>query len=291
MHEKALAVGADEVVFDLEDSVAPGAKQQAREAIATTLADEAWAQRTIAVRINPPLSSELDADLELVRALPTMRRLTVVVPKVETPDLLLAITDRLDPEIGLQALIETPAGIEAAAAIARSTPRLCALILGYADLATALGRRGAERHLERWLYHQEAVLAAARAAGVQAIDWPFLRLGERLALAPVARAVRELGFDGKWAIHPEQVEPLNRVFAASEPELRWAGAVIDALAAAANSGDAAVRVGGAWWMRRCAPRRSGCWRSRAGRPRSGARSTVRPITRTSRSARCSALRG
>lgn len=245
MHEKALGVSADEVVFDLEDAVAPGAKQRAREAIAATLARPEWAQRTVAVRVNPWSSSEFAADLALVSVLRRKERLTVVVPKVEGPDQLLAVADRLDPAIRLQALIETPAGIEAAGAVARSTPRLCGLILGYADLATALGRRGAERHVKRWLYYQEAVLAAARAAGVQAIDGPFLRLGERLALARAARAVRELGFDGKWAIHPEQVEPLNRVFAASEPELRWAGAVIGALGAAANSGDAAVRVEGA----------------------------------------------
>jgi len=245
MHEKALGVPADEVVFDLEDAVAAGAKQQAREAILATLALPAWAQRTVAVRINQWSSPELDADLELVGVLGAMRRLTVVVPKVEAPDRLLAIADRLGPGVGLQALIETPSGIEAAGAIAGCTPRLCGLILGYADLATALGRRGAERHVERWLYHQEAVLVAARAAGVQAIDGPFVRLGDRLALARAARAARELGFDGKWAIHPEQVEPLNRVFGATESEVRWAGAVIDALAGAADSGDAAVRVQGA----------------------------------------------
>ena len=229
MHEKALGVAADEVVFDLEDAVAADAKQSARETIATTLARPEWAERVIAVRINAPGSAELVADLELVGAL-RASKLTVVVPKAEAPDQLHAIVERLDPRIGLQALIETPAGIEAAGAIARSTPRLCGLILGYADLATALGRRGAQRHLERWLYYQEAVLTAARAAGVQAIDGPFLRLGEPLALARAARAARELGFDGKWAIHPEQVEPLNRAFGASERELRWAGAVIDALA-------------------------------------------------------------
>jgi acyl dehydratase len=138
-------------------------------------------------------------------------------------------------------LIETPAGIEAVAAIATATPSLQALILGYADLATSLGRRGAQR----WLYYQEAVLAAARAAGVQAIDGPFLRLGDRLALARVTRAARELGFDGKWAIHPEQVEVLNQAFSATASELRWAGAVRDALAQAAQTGDAAVRVDGA----------------------------------------------
>ena len=89
------------------------------------------------------------------------------------------------------------------------------------------------------------MLAAARAGGMQAIDGPFLRLGDRLALARAARAARELGFDGKWAIHPEQIEPLNRAFGATEPEVRWAGAVTEALAAASDGGDAAVRVQGA----------------------------------------------
>jgi citrate lyase beta subunit/acyl dehydratase len=245
MHEKAVRVPADEVVFDLEDAVAPGAKPEARDAIARTLGGPDWAGRAVAVRVNAPGSSELTADLELVGTLSTSLRLTVVVPKVADPEILVEIAAALGGGIGLQALIETPEGVEAVAAIAGSTPRLQALILGYADLATALGRRGAERHVERWLYYQEAVLSAARAAGVQAIDGPFLRLGDAMGLARAARAARELGFDGKWAIHPEQVEPLNRVFAATERELRWAGSVTDALAAGAESGDAAVRVDGA----------------------------------------------
>ncbi len=246
MHEKAAALPADEVVFDLEDAVAPGAKQEAREAVAATLAGSAWRGRTVAVRINAPGSAEVDADLALVAALHAGSvELTAVVPKVEAPEQLLSIAERLGGEVGLQALIETPAGIEAAAAVARSCEQLCALILGYADLATTLHRRGAERNAERWLYYQEAVLAAARAAGVQAIDGPFLRLGDLLGLARAARLARQLGFDGKWAIHPEQVEPLNTAFAASGREHRWATEVIAALSAVAGSGDAAIRVQGA----------------------------------------------
>jgi citrate lyase beta subunit/acyl dehydratase len=245
MHEKALGVPADEVVFDLEDAVAPAAKQEAREAIARTLGRSEWVERSVAVRVNAPGSSELPADLELVRGLRAPRWLTVVVPKVDGPDVLVEVAALLGDGVGLQALIETPEGIEAVAAIAGSTPQLEALILGYADLATALGRRGAERDVERWSYYQEAVLSAARVAGLQAIDGPFLRLGEPLWLARAAGAARALGFDGKWAIHPEQVETLNRAFAATERELHWAGSVTDALAAGAGSGDAAVRVDGA----------------------------------------------
>ena len=244
MHEKAFAVPADEVVFDLEDAVAPSAKREAREAIGRSLGRPEWKERTVAVRVNAPGSAQLPADLELVGRL-AIDCLTVVVPKVTGPDVLAAIDAQLGSSIGLQALIETPAGIEAAAAIANATPRLQALILGYADLATALGRRGAERRIERWLYHQETVLTAARAAGLQAIDGPFLHLGEASLLARAARAARELGFDGKWAIHPEQVEVLNRAFAASDRESDWAEQVTAALDAAAEGGDAAVRVDGA----------------------------------------------
>jgi citrate lyase beta subunit/acyl dehydratase len=244
MHEKALVVAADEVVFDLEDAVAPGAKEEAREVIARTLGRSEWMERSVAVRVNAPGSSDLDADLEMVRGLGGSGRLTVVVPKVDGPEVLLEIAARLGTGIGLQALIETPDGIEAVVAIARSVARLESLILGYADLATGLGRRGAERRVERWLYYQEAVLTAARAAGVQAIDGPFLRLGDPLGLARAARAARELGFDGKWAIHPEQVEPLNCAFAATARELQWASSVTDGLAQSAVSGDAAVRVEG-----------------------------------------------
>jgi citrate lyase subunit beta / citryl-CoA lyase len=245
MHKKALLMPADEVVFDLEDGVARSAKQEARLGIAATLRRPAWRQRTVAVRINVPGSSEAGADLDLVRGLCRPGHLTVVLPKVERPDVLVEIAAELGAGIGLQALIETPAGLEAVAAIACSTPQLESLILGYADMATALGRRGAERRVERWLYHQETVLAAARTAGVQAIDGPFLRLGEPRGLARAARAARELGFDGKWAIHPEQVEPLNRAFSATERELRWASLVTEALTSSAESGHAAVRVEGA----------------------------------------------
>jgi len=244
MHERALVTPADEVVFDLEDAVAPGAKTRARAAILATLARPEWAGRTVAVRVNPSGSREFADDLVLVRELAGLLKLTVVVPKVQSPQELAMIAEQLDCGVGLQALIETPQGIEAVGEIARTQPRLCALILGYADLAAALGRRGAEGRIDRWLYHQEAVLAAARASGVAAIDGPFLQLGDRLALARAARAARDLGFDGKWAIHPDQVPVLNQTFAASDSELRWAGAVQAALDHAAQTGDAAVRVDG-----------------------------------------------
>jgi citrate lyase beta subunit/acyl dehydratase len=245
MHEKAVGLPADEVVFDFEDAVAPAAKAQARETVADTLERPEWADRLVAVRVNAVGSSYLDADLDLLAALSARKGLTVVVPKLESPEQLKAVDERLEGRLGLQALIETPRGIEAAPEIAGVSPQVRTLILGYADLAMSLGRRGAETQLDRWLFHQESVLAAARAAGIQAIDGPYLRLGDPLSLTRAARAARELGFDGKWAIHPEQVELLNEAFGVTERELRWAGRVGEALDAAAEHGDAAARVDGA----------------------------------------------
>jgi acyl dehydratase len=119
------------------------------------------------------------------------------------------------------------------------------LILGYADLAAALGRRGAEHHLDRWLVAQEALLAAARIGGAQAIDGPFFGLRDERGVSSAARAARELGFDGKWAIHPAQVAAINAAFSPSPRERRWAAAVSAAVDDAAAHGGAAATVDGA----------------------------------------------
>ena len=250
MHAKALASGADEVVLDLEDAVAPDAKVAARDVIAATLASPGAAGRTIAVRINARDTIWWEDDLAWVAQARTDAHLTVVVPKVESPDDLLAVDDalvhgRAPEDLGVQALLETPAGIAQARAIAGAHPRTVALIIGYADLATELGRRGAQDDPRTWLAAQEAVLAAAREHGLQAIDGPHLKLGDAASLADATALARQLGFDGKWAIHPEQVPVLIRTFSPTPAEVQHARATLDALDAAAVAGDAAVRVSGA----------------------------------------------
>jgi citrate lyase beta subunit/acyl dehydratase len=239
MQAKALGAGADEVVFDLEDAVAPDAKDVARAQVGETLSAPEWRERQVAIRINATGSGEQESDLALCASL-DLERLTLVVPKVESPDDVTAAAD-VAP---VQALIETPAGLAAAAAVA-SHPSVVALILGYADLAAALGRRGAERDLERWLVAQETLLAAARMGDAQAIDGPFFGLRDERGVARAARAVRELGFDGKWAIHPAQVAPLNAAFAPTQGERRWAERVVAAVDAAGRGGGAAATVDGA----------------------------------------------
>ena len=158
--------------------------------------DPAWVSRTVAVRIN----AGSEADLEAVAAVAGLDGLTVMLPKVERPEQVTEAAERLaGTGIGLQALIETPAGSLAAHEIAAADDSLVALLIGYADLGAELGRRGAERDPRRWLVHQERVLGAARVAGVQALDGPFLDVADEAGLRVVgadrarARLRRQVG--------------------------------------------------------------------------------------------------
>jgi citrate lyase beta subunit/acyl dehydratase len=238
MHAKALAAGADEVVFDLEDAVAAEGKAAAREQVAATLAEPAWAERTVAVRVNPIDSGEQADDLFMCAEL-GLPSLTLVVPKVES------VVDLVSPArvAPLQALIETPAGLAEAAQIAR-TEGVVSLILGYADLAAALGRRNRGSDPGLWLVAQETLLAAARRADAQAIDGPYFSLRDLRGLAAAARRTQQLGFDGKWAIHPAQVPLLNATFGATLQEREWARRITGAVKAAGETGTGAVAVEG-----------------------------------------------
>ena len=142
----------------------------------------------------------------------------------------------------LLALIETAAGLAAAAEIARASERLDGLILGYADLAASLGRPGGGAPQD-WRFAQESVLVAARAAGIQAIDGPHLGTRDDDAFRAGALHARTLGFDGKWAIHPAQLDALREAFTPTDDEIADAREVLAALERAAADGAGAVAAG------------------------------------------------
>jgi citrate lyase subunit beta / citryl-CoA lyase len=244
MLAKAAEIRADEIVFDLEDAVAPAAKGEARNLLVDALRRPEWRTRSVAVRVNAPRTPWCHRDLIALAELGELR-LSVVLPKVETPGDL-EFVDRLlagaaspgQPPLPVQALLETARGLEQVANIASAVPgRLSTLILGYADLAASLGR-GAEAASDpgSWLAAQDAVLIAARANGLQAIDGPYLGVEAGEVFERSAGRAVELGFDGKWAIHPSQVDRLNQIFTPSESEVDWARRVIDALDEAEESG-------------------------------------------------------
>jgi citrate lyase subunit beta / citryl-CoA lyase len=247
--EKMLAnapgVPADEIVIDLEDAVAPTAKDDARQLVGRVLRDGIDAPGAVAVRVNGLDSGWCHRDvLELVGQAGAAID-SLVLPKVESADdvrwldRFLGMLGEPASGIRLQALVETAGGLARAGEIAAASPRLEAVILGYADLAASLGRAGDEP--ERWLHAQEVVLVAARAAGVQAIDGPFLGIRDEQGLRLRAEHARALGFDGKWAVHPEQVPVLNELFTPAADELERAEAIVAALEGA---GPGAVEVNG-----------------------------------------------
>jgi citrate lyase subunit beta / citryl-CoA lyase len=246
MLAKAPGVPADEIVIDLEDAVAAAAKDDARRLAGRVLRQGLGARGMVAVRVNALDSGWCHRDvLELVeQAGPAID--SFVLPKVERADdvrwldRFLGMLGERASGIRLQALVETAAGLVQAAEIAAASPRLEAVVLGYADLAASLGRAAGDEP-GRWLHAQEVVLAAARAAGVQAIDGPFLGIRDQQGLRLRADHARGLGFDGKWAVHPEQVPVLNELFTPAADELERAATIVAALESA---GSGAVEVDG-----------------------------------------------
>ena len=249
---KAVATGADEVVIDLEDAVPVGEKDRARESLRRVDWGAVAAGRVrIAVRVNAVGTPWCHRDLELVAsgAVPVA---SVVVPKVEgRGDLdfverlltgLEAEAGRRAPRIGVQALVETASGLAELAAIVSRPDRLEAVILGYADLAASLGRRGPCR--PDWVPAQHALLVAARSAGVMAIDGPHLSVADDDDLRDVVDHAAGFGFDGKWVIHPRQVEAVLRGFTPASEQVEHAERVLRAMADAAAEGLGAVDVDG-----------------------------------------------
>jgi citrate lyase subunit beta / citryl-CoA lyase len=250
-HERTLAkatgFSADELVIDLEDAVPPAEKTRARELAGRALAG--WPETQVALRVNAPGTPWCHSDLIAAVAMDNLD--SVVIPKVQSAADL-AFVDRLldgaqlaagrTRPLGTQALIETPAGLQNAAAIASSSARLEALVLGYADLGAALGRR--DGRLEDWLPAQEIVLAAARSVGIYAIDGPHLGVEVDAEFERALEAARRLGFDGKWSIHPSQLEAVREAFTPGADDVRRAERVLHALARAHEGGRGAVTLDG-----------------------------------------------
>ncbi|WP_373281256.1 HpcH/HpaI aldolase/citrate lyase family protein [Nocardia testacea] len=241
---KALDSSVDEVVLDLEDAVTAGRKDEVREVVAE-LVGEYGPRRPVSVRVNGPdtrwFRRDLSALCEVADALSS-----IVIPKVgSTVDLEAA--DRILDEAGgtevrLQALVETPAGIHNVDRIAAGS-RIEAVIIGYADLGAALGRSPAAPP-EQWLYVQDRVLHAARAAGVQAIDGPFLGIADDPAFRRAGHWAADLGFDGKWVVHPAQVGTTLELFTPSVEQADFARRVLSALEQAEEQGVGAIQLDG-----------------------------------------------
>lgn len=227
---KSLAYPADALVFDLEDSVPPAQKARARESVAQALREAPRDGRERCVRIN---GLESPHGLEDLAGLPFDRLDSIMVPKVETATGLRELEQRLANAGGdtarhveLIVTLETPRGILNALSIADATRRTSALFFGSGDYTSATGAAPTQTSL---YFPRSMVVAAAAAAGVQAIDAAFFQqVKDAAATQRDAASARELGFAGKVVFHPNQVSVVNEVFSPTQAEIEHAQLVVSA---------------------------------------------------------------
>ncbi len=244
--QKALASGADGVILDLEDSVAPARKREARVLVAHALRALDFGDVEIMVRINqgdPGLE-----DLEWIVPQPVQH---ILIPKVEGPAEVIAVRNRCreimgrtgrEERVWLMPIIESPLGVLRAREIAAAVPECCALTLGLQDLTAELGVRPTPEGRESFVARSMIVLAA-RACGLQPIDTVYSDVKDEEGLRHSVREARELGFIGKGCIHPGQVPVINEEFLPSEEELDKAKRIVLAMEEADRQGLGAVAVG------------------------------------------------
>jgi len=274
MFEKAARCAADIVFLDLEDAVAPDDKEQARRNIIQALNEVDWGSRTMMIRINGLDTHYMYRDVvDIVEACPRLDM--ILIPKVGVPQDVYAVdvlvtqieaAKRRDKRIGFEVLIETALGMANVEAIAQSSRRLEAMSFGVADYAASTRARttvigGVHRDsgvltdrdeqgnrqyfwTDPWHAAQTRMMVACRAYGLRPIDGPFGDFGDPDGYVAAANRAAVLGYEGKWAIHPSQIEPANRVFTPSPAEVAKARRIMEAMAQAAREGKGAVSLDG-----------------------------------------------
>jgi citrate lyase subunit beta / citryl-CoA lyase len=241
---KASTLAADMVFLDLEDSVAPLAKEEARQNIVDALKNSAWGDKTVVVRINSIDTQWAADDLKTVVEGAGRNLDCIMIPKVQHADEIMFVDHMLrmietntglDDRIGIEAQIETATGLKNVHAIARASDRIETLIFGPADMSASLGLPSVTAGLpvpgypgDHWHWVLETILVAARDAGLQAIDGPYLLIKDLDGFREMALRARALGYDGKWALHPGQIDVLNEVFTPSQDEYDKAEAMLEA---------------------------------------------------------------
>jgi malyl-CoA/(S)-citramalyl-CoA lyase len=274
LFEKAADSKADIVFLDVEDAVAPDDKEQARRNIIEGLNDIDWGRKTVMVRINGLDTHYMYRDVvDIVEACPRLDML--LIPKVGVPADVYAIdmlvtqietAKKRTKRIGFEVLIETALGMANVEAIAQASRRLEAMSFGVADYAASTRARttvigGVNRDsgvltdkdeegrrqyywTDPWHAAQTRMLVACRAYGLRPVDGPFGDFGDPDGFRAAANRAAVLGYEGKWAIHPSQVELANDVFTPTDVEVSRAKRIVEAMAEAAKAGRGAVSLDG-----------------------------------------------
>jgi malyl-CoA/(S)-citramalyl-CoA lyase len=266
---KAAAGAADSIFLDLEDAVAPERREEARAKAVAALTSVDWGHKTLAVRVNGLQTRWALRDILEVTRCPRLD--LILLPKVETAgdvefvDRLLTAIERETPRarsLGIEILIETTKGLANVEQIAACSPRLESVIFGVGDYSielenfdvvfgqsdgdySVLVRGSAERHWnDKWHFALARIANACRAYGLRPIDGPYADYRDAAGYRASCERARALGFEGKWAIHPSQVEPANEVFSPRPAQIAWAREIIGKMAGAAAQGSGAIGLDG-----------------------------------------------
>ena len=265
LFEKMAASAADVINLDLEDSVAPDDKEQARKNVIQAIGDVDWGTKTLSVRINGLDTGWWYRDVVDLLEQASDRIDQIMIPKVGNAMDLYAVDalvtgiekarGRTKP-FAFEVIIESAAGISHVEEIAAATPRLQAMSLGAADFAASMGmattgiggtqenyymaREGQKYWSDPWHWAQAAIVAACRTHGVLPVDGPFGDFSDQDGFRAQALRSATLGMVGKWAIHPSQVALANEVFSPSEAAVGEAREILAAMDAAQKSGAGAA---------------------------------------------------
>jgi citrate lyase subunit beta/citryl-CoA lyase len=243
--EKARTLAADCLIFDLEDAVAPDAKQRARQQVVDTIRTGGYGRRELIVRVNALTTPWGRDDLAAVA---TCAPHAVLLPKVESADLVRQIlhilTEHGAPQaMAIWCMIETPRGVLRAEEIAGASPRIAALVMGTSDLTKELQARTTRERLPL-LPSLSHCLLVGRAYGLTVLDGVHLDLQDDEGFRFACRQAAEMGFDGKTLIHPKTITVANQAFAPSADDVEWSRRIIAAHAEATAKGQGIVVVDG-----------------------------------------------
>jgi len=255
--EKARGLGVDALFLDLEDAVAPAAKADARRQVVEALNAGPFAAPVVTVRVNGWQSPWTYQDVIDVVSGAGAHIDALVLPKtasaasVQALDMVLTQVEQNAGlpvgRIGVEAQIEDATGLLHVADIAAASPRLVSLVFGPGDFMASLGMGGLNVGVQPQGYGSDAfhhalmsILVAARAHGLQAIDGPYVAIRDVEGFVASARASAALGYDGKWVLHPGQVDAGNRIFTPSEADFGQAQRIIEAYQAASDAAGGAV---------------------------------------------------
>jgi citrate lyase subunit beta / citryl-CoA lyase len=251
---KGPGIPADMVFLDLEDSVAPLEKEAARGKVISAIRDQDWAEKILCVRINAWDTEWTAFDVLEVVGNAGERLDEVMLPKVQSAaevvalDLLLTQVEKHAGlpagHIGIEAQIETTRGLINVEEICAASSRLETIIFGPADFAASMempvltgGVQIPEYPGDHFHYVFSKILMAGRANGLQVIDGPFLKIREHDQFRDYCNRTKTLGYDGKWALHPDQVDILNEVFSPTQEQFDRAWDILDAYEKATTEGE------------------------------------------------------